>query len=412
MSMRSSSLAVGLVFMVGGAAAWFGLSRSQTQLQPAPAPQAQNFNQSRSLLENERNTIDIVQRTNDGVVFIAVRSAPQASNTNDFFGQFFQQQPSEGEGSGFVIDQEGLILTNFHVVGEPNAAITVRFHNDPRSYPAKVVGTAEPFDIALIRVQAPKNKLRPMVLGNSDQVRVGQKTLALGNPFGLESTVTEGIVSAVRRNPNDGGSGRVGEFVPTVIQSDAAINPGNSGGPLLNSQGQVIGINSFIYSTTGSFGGAAQSAGIGFAIPINLAKQYLSELKAGKQISVEDVVNSRPRLGVSLARVSMGAYPATARQQGRLPDTGLMIAEVTKGGPADRAGLRSSTRNLQVSTRQGTVELPANGDIILEADGNPIDSINDLRAVLVSKTTGQAVSLKVWRGGQTLNVQVVPQIIR
>ncbi|MDX2006010.1 MAG: trypsin-like peptidase domain-containing protein [Meiothermus sp.] len=434
MSLRNSALGLGLVLVVGGAVAWWGFSRSQDStaapaqdpsavtapntVAPAPSPdpasspdaQAQ-FNQNRALLENERNTIDVVQRTGDGVIYVAVRSAPQAtSNNRDFFSQFLQDQPREGEGSGFVIEANGLALTNYHVVedvAQGGGEITVRFHNDPKSYPARIVGTAEPLDMALIRIEAPSAKFKPMPLGNSDQVRVGQKTIAMGNPFGLEFTVTEGIVSAVRRNPSD-----TGGFVPSVIQTDAAINPGNSGGPLLNSSGQVIGINSFIYSTSGGFGGQAQSAGIGFAIPINLAKQYLPDLKAGRRLTQEELIRSRPRLGISLSPGSMAEYPAEVRRQNRLPENGIMVAEVEAGGPAQRAGLRAATRSTPIQTPQGTVQLPINGDIIQAADGNPINSLADLRAILASKPPGQTIALKVWRGGQTVTVNVVPQIIR
>ncbi len=414
MFMRNTSIALGLLLMVGGGVAWFNLSKSQSPL-PVPAEpqvqaQVQSFDQNRAFLENERNTIDIVQRSGDGVVFVAVRSAPQSGDFG-FFSPFLQPRPQEGSGSGFVLDQDGLILTNYHVI-EGASQITVRFHNDPRSYPARVIGRAEPLDMALIRVQAPREKLKPMRLADSDQVRVGQKAIAMGNPFGLEFTVTEGIVSAIRRNPNDGSRGQ-GAFVPTVIQTDAAINPGNSGGPLLNSRGEVIGINTFIYSTTGMIGGQAQSAGIGFAIPINLAKQYLADLKAGKDITAEEILRSRPRLGVTLSALSMGEYPENIRRQNRLPDTGLMIQQVERGSPAERAGLRPATRTAQLQLRTGQViELGVNGDILLEADGNPINNINDLRAVLLSKKQGEAVNLKIWRDGQTRDVRVVPQVIR
>lgn len=445
MSLKSSALGLGLVLMVGGAVAWWGISRSQdgtatqepnaitapavdpavpdpqvvapnpTDPMAAPDAQAQTFNQGRALLENERNTIDVVQRTGDGVIYVAVRSAPQQTTTNnrDFFSQFMQDQPREGEGSGFVIEADGLALTNYHVVEDVavnGGDITVRFHNDPKSYPARIVGTAEPLDMALIRIEAPRAKFKPMALGNSDQVRVGQKAVAMGNPFGLEFTVTEGIISAIRRNP--GAIGDQSGFLPSVIQTDASINPGNSGGPLLNSAGQVIGINSAIYSTTGGMGGQAQSAGIGFAIPINIAKQYLPDLKAGKKITSNELIRSRPRLGISLAAGAMSDYPADLRRQNRLPDSGIMVAEVDAGGPAQKAGLKPATRTSPIQTQQGVVQLPINGDIIQEADGNPVTSLADLRAVLIAKQPGQAIALKVWRNGQTITVNVVPQIIR
>lgn len=366
-----------------------------------------NFNQSQATLENERNTVDVVQRTGDGVVFVSIKGV---QTSGDIFSQ--SAQPVEGTGSGFVIDANGLILTNYHVVEDiavNGGSLTVRFHADPKNYTAKIVGTAEPLDLALIQVQAPKNLLRPMTLGNSDTVKVGQKAIAMGNPFGLEFTVTEGIISAIRRNPGAVGDGS--GLVPSVLQTDAAINPGNSGGPLVNSKGEVIGINTAIYSTSGGFGGQAQSAGIGFSIPINLVKQYLPDLKAGKKIDRDTLIASRPRFGIQLAGVAMGDYPDSVRQQNKLPNSGMMIASVEKGGPAAKVGLKASSRSVTFQTNRGSVELPVNGDVILEADGNPINNISDLRMVLLSKQAGQSVNLKIWRAGQTINVKIVPQII-
>ncbi len=412
MRMRNASLLLGLLLMVGGGVAWFNLSKSQSpSAEPALQAQTQPFDQNRAFLENERNTIEVVQRSGDGVVFVAVRSTPQVSRDLGFFAPFLQPQPQEGSGSGFVLDQDGLILTNYHVIEGANQ-ITVRFHNDPKSYPARVVGTAEAAGPGPHPGTGPPRPAQTYAAGRLRPGAGGPKAIAMGNPFGLEFTVTEGIVSAIRRNPNDGSGSGKGAFVPTVIQTDAAINPGNSGGPLLNSRGEVIGINTFIYSSTGMLG-TAQSAGIGFAIPINLAKQYLADLKAGKNITAEEIVRSRPRLGVTLSLLSMAEYPENIRRQNRLPDTGLMIQQVERGSPAERAGLRPATRTVQLQLRTGQViELGVNGDIILEADGNPIGNINDLRAVLLSKKQGEAVTLKVWREGQTREVRVVPQIIR
>jgi len=400
--------------------AWWNLSTGQPSAQTqglpqvqAPTQQTQAFNQNQALLENERNTVDVVSRTGEGVVYVSVRSAPQGGA--DFFG--FQAQPQEGTGSGFVLDQTGLILTNNHVIQGADQ-ITIKFHNDPKSYTAKVVGTAEALDIALIKVQAPREKLVPMKLADSDQVRVGQKAIAVGNPFGLEFTVTEGIVSAIRRNP--GAVGDANGLVPSVIQTDAAINPGNSGGPLLNSRGEVIGINTAIFSTSGSFGGQPQSAGIGFSIPINLVKQYLPDLKAGKKLSANDIARSRPRLGVTLYP-ALGSYPDNIRQQYRLPENGLMVQQVDKGGPAEKAGLKPATRTTPVADSFGRqmvdqagkpVVLGINGDVIQGADGVTINEINDLRGILLNKKPGEAVTLKVWREGKTLEIKVVAQIIQ
>lgn len=439
MSLKNSALGLGLVLVVGGAMAWWGISRSQdSTLAPdlsrdpnaitapnvvAPTPsttdptspdaQAPNFNQNRAMLENERNTIDVVQRTGDGVIYVAVRSAPQqTSNNRDFFSQFMQDQPREGEGSGFVIEADGLALTNYHVVEDVatnGGEITVRFHNDPKSYPARIVGTAQPLDMALIRIQAPREKFKPMALGNSDQVRVGQKAVAMGNPFGLEFTVTEGIISAIRRNP--GAIGDQSGLVPSVIQTDASINPGNSGGPLLNSAGQVIGINTAIYSTTGSFGGQAQSAGIGFAIPINLAKQYLPRLEQGQSITSKEVLASQPRLGLQV--FPMSAYSPQTISRNKLPSSGLMVQKVEANTPAQGAGFKEPTQFLQVQGQDGSVQqVGLNGDILLEANGTVLSDINDLRGVLNSLKTGEAVNLKVWREGKEISMKVVPQLIK
>lgn len=425
MSMRTTALGFGIVTLIAGGVAWWGLSNSQTQTQAQAVPtanqavqtpdqiqaQASQAQEPGALLQNERNTIDIVQRTGDGVVYVSVRSMPQAntSDPSNFFAPFMQQQPQQGTGSGFVIDSEGLILTNYHVV-DGATEITVKFHNNPKIFPAKVVGTAQPLDMALIKVQAPKSLLKPMVLANSDLVKVGQKAIAMGNPFGLEFTVTEGIVSAIRRNP--GAIGDQSGFIPSVIQTDASINPGNSGGPLLNSAGQVVGINTAIYSTNAQFGGEGQSAGIGFAIPINIAKQYLPDLKAGKKLTADELTKSRPRLGVSLYP-ALGLYPNSIRSQNKLPDNGLMVQQVDKGGPAEKAGLRAATRTVQLQTQNGDmVDLGVNGDVILQADGVDIGGITDLREVILNKKPGEAITLKVWRDGQSINVKIVPQVIK
>lgn len=239
-----------------------------------------------------------------------------------------------------MLDKQGYILTNNHVVQGADQ-ITVRFKGDPKSYPAKVRGKAAPLNLAVIQVQAPSGLLKPLPLGDSQAVLVGEKTIAIGNPFGLESSVSTGIVSAVRQNP-----GAVDAMVPTLIQTDAAINPGNSGGPLLNSAGQVIGINTAIYSTASMMGGQPQSAGIGFAIPINLAKQYLGQLEAGKNISQQQVLASRPRIGVAV--VPLSAYSPQSRQNNNLPETGLMVQSVEKNSLAARAGLKPPSKFLEV----------------------------------------------------------------
>jgi S1-C subfamily serine protease len=404
------AFALSTIAIVGGGVLWWNLSRSQPASAPVSMPvaqQVQPINENRALLENERNTIEVVDKRGNGVVFVAVKSGVNASSREfGFFAPYVQ--PQEGTGSGFVIDAEGFALTNFHVV-QGAEIITVRFHNDPKSYPARIVGTAEPLDMALIKIQAPKDKLKPMPLGNSDGVRVGQKAVAMGNPFGLEFTVTEGIVSAIRKNP--GAVGDEAGSVPSVIQTDASINPGNSGGPLVNSRGEVIGINTAIYSNLKGFASEGQSAGIGFAVPINLVKQYLPDLKAGKQISSADIARSRPRLGISSYPLS--SYPASLRERYRLPDTGVMIQTVERGSPAAKAGLRAPAKSVSVPTQSGSsADIGIDGDIILEVEGVAISDVGDMRATIHSLPPGKPLTLTVWRGGKTVQLKVTPQVIK
>ncbi|GIW35201.1 S1C family serine protease [Meiothermus sp.] len=395
--LKTSSLLA--LAVISGSVLWFAFSQGQPSAASSPAPSA-----LQGLLPDERNTVDIAQSASEGVVYISVRSNPAANLPNNLqpFAPFLQPQPQQGTGSGFVLDKQGHILTNYHVVQGANQ-ITVRFKDGPKLYPAKVLGSAQALDLAVIQVQAPANLLKPLTLGNSDRVLVGEKAIAIGNPFGLEYSVSTGIVSAVRRNP-----GAVDALVPTLIQTDAAINPGNSGGPLLNSRGEVIGINTAILSPTGQFGNA-QNAGVGFAIPINLAKQYLAPLEQGKNISDTEILASRPRLGVSV--IPLAAYSPQVLQTNNLPEEGLMIQSIQKGSPAEKAGLKAPTRFIQVQSPDGSVQqVGLNGDIILEANSNPVQDINDLRGVLEG-ANNQPVTLKVWREGKTLSISVTPQII-
>ncbi len=378
----------------------------------ALASLAYAFTPQRALLENEKNTIEIVKKDGPGVVYVAVRTKakvvrPQLPPGFEDFAPFFRpfiEPPRQGTGSGFVIDKKGYILTNYHVVKGADT-IEVRFKGDPKAYKARVVGAVPPMDIALLKVDAPPEKLVPLPLGDSDRVEVGEKAIAIGNPFGLDFTVTEGIVSAIRKNP-----GVESSLVPYLIQTDAAINPGNSGGPLLDSSGEVIGINSAILTPSGQVG-APQFAGIGFAIPINLAKGYLDQMKAGKTLTVEEIIKNRPRLGVTVLPVD--AYPPKLRERFKLPDHGLVIQEVEKGSPAEKAGLRGAKDHVYLYTPSGDVlDFGVGGDVILKADGVPIYSINDLRAVLFRKRAGETVTLEVWRNGKTRTVVVRLAVVR
>ena len=234
--------------------------------------------------------------------------------------------PQRGTGSGFFVNAKGDILTNYHVVDGADT-ITIRVHNHPETYTAKVIGTAPDYDLALIRAEdLPKDLIKPIALGNSDALEPGLKAIALGAPFDLDFSVTEGIISSNARTIPVGVRG----VNQAVIQTDAAINPGNSGGPLLDSAGQVIGINTQILS-----GGSDQNAGVGFAIPINIAKTLLPRLEAGTKITT-------PVLGLryaDLARLDPAALKAL-----KLPTSGALVIGVERGSPAEQAGLKAGTR--------------------------------------------------------------------
>lgn len=365
-------------------------------------------------LENERNTMQIVQKYEPGLVFI---STEQDVTTQDPFAWMYggsdsQTQVQRGVGSGFFVNRAGDILTNYHVVagaaGGAANRITIRVMGRSQSVTAKVIGMAPQYDLALIRPTGLDAKLiRTIPLGNSDALKAGQKTIAMGAPFGLDFSVSEGIVSSVARQiPIGFGAGGQG-ITQKAIQTDAAINPGNSGGPLLDSAGNVIGINTQIYSPSGQSAGVAQSAGVGFAIPVNVAKNLLPRLQAaqGRMISA-------PQLGIVpglLAQTQRGGMPvgvsalsAAARQQWQLPENGILVGAVTPGLPAAKAGLRGGTQERQF--RGGQVTL--GGDVIVAVNGRGVDGIEDLQAVLIDRKQGDSVTLKVWNAGKTRDVKV------
>src|ERR1700684_4032523 len=262
-----------------------------------------------ALDSEEQNNISVYHKNIASVVNITSHLM-----TLDFF---YGLVPQEGQGSGFVIDREGHILTNYHVIAEARQ-VEVTLH-DRKKYKATIVGTDKSHDLAIVQIKAPN--LQPMVLGDSTNLQVGQKVYAIGNPFGLNGTLTRGIVSSIRQVQEPDGL-----VIDEAIQTDAAINPGNSGGPLLNWHGEVIGINTMIASNVG------QSAGIGFAIPINTAKAVLNDLLTLGRVR-------RPALGVRTIPIT----PELAEQMGLAADYGLLIVDATPGGAADRAGLHGGT---------------------------------------------------------------------
>jgi S1-C subfamily serine protease len=322
---------------------------------------------------DEQNNIGIYKNARDATVNIT-----SVVYREDWF---FRVYPAEGTGSGFIIKPTGEILTNNHVVnggGGERADLTVTLA-DKKVYKAKVLGVDSRNDLALIRIDTGR-KLPSLPLGNSDALVVGQKVLAIGNPFRFEGTLTTGVVSSLGRTIDTEENRRL----EGMIQTDAAINPGNSGGPLLDSHGNVIGINTAIYGQQGSIG-------IGFAMPINRAKSMLEEFQQHGRIS-------RPSLGIRTVYVAgdlagMLELPA----QG-----GLLIQNVERGSAAEGAGLRGPSRMVIV----GGFQLGIGGDLVLAADGQNIEDNNTLPTLLNRKRGGDTIELKIYRNGQTQNVRV------
>jgi S1-C subfamily serine protease len=318
----------------------------------------------------EQNNIEVYKKSIPSVVNITSRQVAY-----DFF---YGLVPQEGQGSGFIIDKKGYILTNYHVV-ENARALEVTLHNR-KKYHAEIVGTDPSHDLAVIQIKAPD--LVPATLGDSKFIDVGQKVYAIGNPFGLSGTLTTGIVSSIRpvQEPN-------GPEIDEAIQTDAAINPGNSGGPLLNYQGEVIGINTMIVSN----GGANQSAGIGFAIPINTAKAVINDLVTLGRVR-------RPALGVRTIPIDSNL----AQQMGLEADYGLLIVSVQTGGPADRAGLRGGNEQAYL----GNIPIRLGGDLIVAIDGHDVQDQQDLAHVMNSHRAGDTLRVTIYRGKKKMDVQV------
>ena len=324
---------------------------------------------SESLDAEEQNNISVYRKNIGAVVNITSRVVAY-----DFFYGAISQ---EGQGSGFVIDKEGHILTNYHVIAQAQK-VEVTFQ-DHKKYVATIVGSDQSHDLAVLQIKAPD--LHPLILGDSTNLQVGQKVYAIGNPFGLAGTLTQGIVSSIRgvQEPN-------GPYIEEAIQTDAAINPGNSGGPLLNWHGEVIGINTIIASN------ANQSAGIGFAIPINTAKAVVNDLVTLGRVR-------RPALSVRTLPID----PDLANAFGLAADYGLLIVQAVPGGAADRAGLRGGNERADY----GNISILVGGDLIVAIDGDKIESQQDLARIMNKHRAGDTVRVTIFRNRKKLEVSVV-----
>ncbi|HAF12735.1 MAG TPA: peptidase S1 [Blastocatellia bacterium] len=320
-----------------------------------------------TIASDEQNNIEIYRTLSPGVV-----NVHSISYARDFFGYV---EPREGAGSGSVIDQEGNILTNYHVI-EGATKLAVSFGSQ-KNYAAQLVGGDPDTDLAVIKLlEKPKEALTIVPLGDSDRLEVGQKVLAIGNPFGLDRTLTTGVISGLQRPIR----ARNERLIEGAIQTDASINPGNSGGPLLDSHGRMIGINSQILSPSGA------SAGVGFAVPVNIAKRVVPELVRSGEVR-------RPKLGIATRDVEL------LKNQIDLPvSEGVVILQVAPGEAAANAGLRGLTQ-----TENGDVEI---GDIIVGIDNEKVNNADDLYHVLNKHQVGDTIQMQIMRNGRRTSVAV------
>ncbi|HMT03967.1 MAG TPA: trypsin-like peptidase domain-containing protein [Solirubrobacterales bacterium] len=382
-SIRSAFLAAlmgGLVVAVAGyaaiAAGWIGKDETTIRSVTATTPAASGLDEDQNLVNQ------IYERDGDGVGFITASGISEGSGNS--FDPFGQPQSGTATGSGFLIDSEGHMVTNNHVI-EGSGEITVTLGDSDEVYEASVVGTDPSTDLALIKVDAPESALKPLKLGNSDEVNVGDPVVAIGNPFGLDRTVTTGIVSALQREISS-----LNQYaISNVIQTDAAINPGNSGGPLIDSGGNVIGVNSQIATGSGSSSGG--NVGIGFAIPSNTVQDVVNQILETGEVK-------HAYLGISGATIS--SQLSEALNLGS--DHGVLVQEAPEDGPAAKAGIKAGDTPVTV----GGQRVFTGGDVITEADGEELNSMEDLITKVNESKVGSDLELTVMRDGETRQVTV------
>ncbi len=380
-SALAGGLVVGLLGWAAIAAGWVEAgddgAAPAAVATPLTEPAADEGGQRGGLSVNEIYTKDA-----PGVAFIEADTKVQQAPFNPFGGP--PQRGGTATGSGFVIDEDGRIITNAHVV-EGAQAVRVTLGEDGDTYDAEVLGADPSTDVAVIQVDAPTDVLKPLELGDSSQVAVGDPAVAIGNPFGLDRTATAGIVSAVQREINAPN----GFTITDAIQTDAPINPGNSGGPLLDSNGRVMGINSQIESP-----GGGGNIGIGFAVPINTAREVSQQL-------IDDGEVQHAFLGVSGTDLT----PEIADVLNLNADGGALVQSVVPGSPADKAGIEAGDAQVTINGQP----LRAGGDLIVAADGEPVNDIGDVIAAVDSKQPGSKIELTLVRGGdeRTVTVELV-----
>jgi S1-C subfamily serine protease len=332
--------------------------------------------------EDENIVNQIYRRDGQGVAFIEAEGVGGEAGEVGPFGEPEPEEEGGGTatGSGFLIDTEGHVVTNSHVV-EGAERVEVTLGSSDESYGAEIVGTDPATDVALLRVDAPASQLHPLALGDSSQVQVGDPVVAIGNPFGLDRTVTSGIISALQRQiqaPN-------GFSISHVIQTDAAINPGNSGGPLIDTTGEVVGINAQIQTRTGG------NVGIGFAIPINTARDVVDQLKADGEVE-------HAYLGINGGSIT----PDLAKALNLPVDEGVLVQEVVPGGPAEDAGLEGGDTSATIDG----AEFELGGDIIVEVEGEPISGMDEVIDLVNEAKPGDKLEMTVRRGKGTKTLTV------